>query len=372
MKIKFLLKLLIFTALYLLLNDRVTEVFSPKSFLDIPNLNQIVDKNWLSTMHGGFYSEKKDSIDVVFIGSSQVFCDINPNLIWNEYGITTYNFAAHRQEPGTSYYYLRQMFETQSPKVVVVDFYMNGVEKLDADEKSAAHYNFDFMKKDLIRAQAIWDRTGENRLETYFPIILYNQRWKELSKDDLLFQPVRHDFLKGSFLYMDENHWEGSFRNPDEALPEYILPDETIHWLNAIQQLCEEHDCECLFMKTPVVISGYDKFSKMSETEFYAYIEALSKYCNEHNMAFLDTNKYIQDMGLNYKNDFVDNIHLNWNGQQKFSAFLGKYLQETYHLENQKGRPGFEQWDADYEQLIFYTDNFWELHNKLEEEYKKN
>ena len=88
-------------------------------------------------MRGGFYSEKKNSMDVVFVGSSQIFCDFNPNVIWKELGITSYDFSAHRQDPGPSYYYLKQMFETQSPKVVVIDLYLFGDDYLDCTDLKA-------------------------------------------------------------------------------------------------------------------------------------------------------------------------------------------------------------------------------------------
>lgn len=365
MKLKAFFKLILFTAGFLLINNRLTEIFAIKQFPPIiANVNSLADQQWLGTMRGGFYSEKKNSIDVVFVGSSQIFCDINPNVLWNEYGITSYDFSAHRQDPGTSYYYLKQMFETQSPKLVVIDLYSNGEINLDDSDLASAHYNFDHMKKDIYRTEAIWNRTKTHRLETFFPIMMYNQRWKELGKDELFFKPVKHDFLKGAFLYMAENQWEGSYRDmpEDSELPGYTLPEQTVHWLNAILDLCKKHNCEVLFIKTPVCIFGYDYASQMTDLVFYSYIRELERYCEKNGISFLNMIRLVDEIGLDYRTDFVDSIHLNWYGMEKFSVYLGKYLQETYGLENHKDDPGMEQWDEDYAQMRYYTDNFSELY----------
>ena len=362
-KIKAFIKLIIFTAGLILINDRLTEIFAVKEFDPIiPNVNSMIDKNWLATMRGGFYSEKKNSMDVVFVGSSQIFCDFNPNVIWKELGITSYDFSAHRQDPGTSYYYLKQMFETQSPKVVVIDLYLFGDDYLDCTDLKAGHYNFDYMKKDLYRIQGIWNRVGDTRLETLFPIMYYNQRWKEITMEDILFKPVQHDFLKGTFLYMNENQWSGGFRGMPEDLPDYKLPEQGITWLHKIMELCEKHNCECLFIKTPLTLYGFDHFSNMQDIDFYAYIQALTKYCEDNNIPFMNMIGMEDEIGLDWYTDYNDSVHLNWNGQQKMSVFMGKYLMDKYHLESKKGLPGYEQWDEDYEKMRYYTDNFQDLY----------
>ena len=109
MKIKLILKLILFVSGLLLINDRLSVILSPKSFPPkVPNVNSLVDKNWLATMRGGFYNEKPNTIDIVFIGSSKIFCNLNPNIIWNQYGITSYDFSGHMQDLGTSYYFLQR------------------------------------------------------------------------------------------------------------------------------------------------------------------------------------------------------------------------------------------------------------------------
>ena len=64
----------------------------------------------------GFYDEPEKSLDVVFIGSSHIYCDVDPLYLWKNYGITSYDFSMASQTVDNSY--LQEVFKIQCPKVV--------------------------------------------------------------------------------------------------------------------------------------------------------------------------------------------------------------------------------------------------------------
>lgn len=330
----------------------LTMVFNLKTYDLIPCVNALIDPNILCDKQNGFYSLEKNSLDVVFIGSSAIHGNINPNLIWNEYGITSYDFSSDKQELGTTYYYLQQMFETQSPKVVVIDIYLDGSEKSIAAEQ--AHFSFDHMKNDIYKAQAIWTRSQDNLMEMYFPIIAYHDRWSELNKSDFEYRPNQPSLLKGSFIFMERYDTEGP-EIPDE-IPVQQLSERTLHWLDSIRLLCEKNNTPLVFIKTPFTFYN----------DHYQYYAAVEEYSQEYGIPFLFLNKMIDEVGIDFKTDFGDIVHLNWLGQVKFSSYLGKYLQENYHIENKKGLPEYAQWDEDFREMMYYVSNFWELYPKLE------
>ena len=362
MKIKLILKLIIFVSGLLLINDRLSVILSPKSFPPkVPNVNSLVDKNWLATMRGGFYNEKPNTIDIVFIGSSKIFCNLNPNIIWNQYGITSYDFSGHMQDLGTSYYFLQQMFEKQSPKVVLIDVFLDGSGFVY--NSSNAHHNFDFMNHDFIRTKAILNRSPSftNTLELLIPTLIYHQRWKELTQDDVFYKINQHDFLKGSFIFMRTLSEEGENKVITTGLPKKTLPEKTIHWINAIQELCRKNNCQCIFINTPFLIASKVDYLDWSDVEFYAYLSAFQKYCEENDLMFMNFVGLENEIGLNYADDYSDIYHMNWKGQEKFSLYISKYLQEKFRFENKKGQPGYEQWDQDYDKMRYYIDNYFEL-----------
>lgn len=349
---KLFFRLILFCAGLILIISRLTDILTLKEYKVGPNVNVLINKSMLCEKQDGFYSLEDDCLDVVFLGSSNIHCNVNPNVIWNDYGITSYNYSCDQQELGTTYYYLKQVFETQSPKVVVIDVMSNGAEEII--DTTQAHFAFDHMKNDRYRIEAIWKRTREARMELFFPIIAYHGRWKELTENDYRYKRNQHNILNGSFIYMVEGEMDRP--NIPDSIPETQLPEKTKYWLDSIMDLCENNDCECVFIKTPYTIYV---------EEWFSYYNAVEKYCQSKNVIFLNLNNSVDDIGLDFSKDYADFGHMNWNGQKKLSDYLGYYLTFNYNLESKHGNPQYIQWDEDYEYMMEYVDNFedkWEEH----------
>ena len=70
-----------------------------------------------------FYQNPKNSIDVLFIGSSHVHNGIDISLLYKEYGISSYDFSSSGQPLPTSYFYVKEALKTQKPKLIIFDSY---------------------------------------------------------------------------------------------------------------------------------------------------------------------------------------------------------------------------------------------------------
>ena len=69
----------------------------------------------------GFYSEPKNSLDVVFLGASDVFTDFSSGLAYDQFGFTSYPFAQDAN-PGIIYQsQLREVINRQNPQKIVVE-----------------------------------------------------------------------------------------------------------------------------------------------------------------------------------------------------------------------------------------------------------
>ena len=64
------------------------------------------------------YRQPKDSIDVIFLGSSKVYCDIATGVLWDNYGIAAFDLGGAEAPSWVSYYQLKEALKTQRPKVV--------------------------------------------------------------------------------------------------------------------------------------------------------------------------------------------------------------------------------------------------------------
>lgn len=68
-----------------------------------------------------FLLEEEDSIDVLFFGSSVVYCDVIPAVLWEESGLRSYVMAGPEQPLSVTWQYIRQASKTQAPRAVVVE-----------------------------------------------------------------------------------------------------------------------------------------------------------------------------------------------------------------------------------------------------------
>ena len=71
----------------------------------------------------GFYSLPKNTLDIVFIGTSHLYYGIVPMKLWEDYGITSYVLAQQQQIIECSYAYINEVLKYQSPKLIVLDIY---------------------------------------------------------------------------------------------------------------------------------------------------------------------------------------------------------------------------------------------------------
>ena len=53
-----------------------------------------------------FYSIEEDSLDYIGVGSSHMYCTINPLEVWKESGVTGFVLATQQQPLAATYHYI--------------------------------------------------------------------------------------------------------------------------------------------------------------------------------------------------------------------------------------------------------------------------
>ena len=51
---------------------------------------------------------------------------------------------------------------------------------------------------------------------------------------------------------------------------------------------------------------------------------------------------------MDYNRDFIDQTHLNGNGAEKLTKYLGAYMESAYSLNDYRGEAAYEQWEQSY------------------------
>ena len=303
--------------------------------------------DWPSTStFAGFYQMDKNSVDVLFFGSSHGVSSFIPQEIYDQYGICSYNLSSEQQNPFVSYYWLKEACKYQTPKAVVLESFIffpyNGAEALNSSE-SCTRYAFDAMRYSDIKAEAIadielYDKNQDARTY-YWTNKRFHTRIKgNLGENDFLFSEIEsHNDMKG---YSCLNQHCGlefvPFAADDsvEAVPMVPLMEE---YVIKIVEYCRENHIDLIIVSTP------------SQGQTQGHNKSLRSFCKEHDVEYVDfnMNTIYASIAYNFANDNYDGGHLAYWGAIKVSDYLGTFLQK-------RGVPAKSdpQWE---ESRVFYN-----------------
>lgn len=307
-----------------------SRVFIPKWLDNKDNMH-----TWITR---GFYEEEKNSLDVLFLGNSDVYRGISPIILWDDHGIASYAYTASGQRLWTAYYMLKEALLYQKPKVVVFD--VDAV--FSNNDSSKANYRkaFDNMKNNKVKYEAINDKiykfTFEEKISFYFPIIRYHSRYNELTKEDFKYAFYNYHFAyKGLDMVTRIKPYKNGYDYMQKT-KDVEISDKVKKYLDGIVKLCKDNNVELIFTELPSATSW-----NLSKSE------VISKYAKENNIKFIDLNKE-EIEGFDWKTDTCDGgDHLNVFGAEKVTRYLGKYLTSNYQFINHKSDTKYKQWIID-------------------------
>lgn len=268
----------------------------------------------------GFYGEKKNSIDVFAVGNSDLYSAFNPLQLWKEHGNTSYVSAEPQQNIVGAYYLLKEFLTVQKPKLVI----------LEVDEL--------FTKGDTDDVDDLISKT----LRTSLPVFEYHSRWKDLSKDDFFnesFYEARQE-TKGYIYHSDVKPFKGSYMSKKRKRKMSFVSET---YLDKFVKLARDNGAEVMFTVYPSATTWTrDKYQTISE------------YSEANNIRFLDFNIINNaDTGFDWLTDSRDGgNHLNFNGATKMTAYVGRYINKNYKLNDYRNNPEFSQWNDDYDSFM--------------------
>lgn len=321
----------------------LSPVFTPKFFGLWPTTATV----------NGFYALEDDSIDVLFLGSSQIMTAVSPMQIYEETGITSYNLGTEQQSMLSTYYLLKEALKTQKPKVVVLEihflFTYNHETPVNSDEQFVRK-TFDYMKWSSNKWEAV--RTlcaldDDHSLKSYLlPFLRYHDRWSDLSKEDFTytFQDKSNPFKGFSLTTEFDNSYTFSGYLPEDIPSTIELPETMLTYFNKIVSLCKENGISLVLMKTP---RGDGSF----QAERHNTIQPIA---DENNLVFIDFNEkaLFDEIGYNTATDYLDSTHVNYFGAKKITHYLASYLSSEYSLEDKRNKTGYETWNKDLETYL--------------------
>ncbi|MGN1113375.1 MAG: hypothetical protein ACI4RP_09235 [Acutalibacteraceae bacterium] len=310
----------------------------------------------------GFYLEDRDSLDVVFIGASEVYSGFSSAYAYKRFGFTSYPFATQCNIISNYKSQIKEVIKRQHPKLIVVE--LNGAlysdnEELD-DEVNFRNY-VDNIPLDRDKVQIVKDYAPENELEYYLPIVKYHTVWYDWPSDDLnwslatIQDAIRgHNLLKGAKnrteVFIPDEEIYNSYLQYDEQRNE--LTEKSEYYLRDMLKFCKsENITNIVFTRFPhiVVEKHLGRFHRGNTA---------GDIVEEYGYDFLNFEKDFEDTGLDTSNDFYDIDHLNIYGQQKFTEYLGSILCEDYGVTK---RELTDSQKAEWDESTRYYDAFYKF-----------
>ncbi|MDO4489206.1 MAG: hypothetical protein Q4B67_09000 [Eubacteriales bacterium] len=306
-----------------------------------------------------FYEQDKDSVDVLILGSSHAFENINTGVLWDEYGMSSYIMGGSLQNMWNTYFYLREALKTQTPKVIVLEGYGLVLPEEDVFDSTIIKNTFGLKwsrnKVDAIKASVPRERWAE----FFLSYVQYHNRYKELAKED---------FLPDQGYNYYEN-WKGfvcnmetvSFERPDVSglTKRGLIPEKTENYYRMVLELAKAEGIPVM-----VVIAPY---AGITDDEQEKYLTA-AMVAAEYDVPFLNCNTLYDEIGIDFDSDIGDRDHLNLRGNVKFTKFLGSYLKGSFDIPDHRGDMAYGSWEknADYIRQMIYDKELSELTRREE------
>lgn len=287
----------------------------------------------------GLKEEKKDSIDVVYIGGSAAFVYWEPLKAYNDCGFTSYDLATNTIQAENILAYVKYAQQYQKPDLYVIgarafQYYSeNGNEsglRLTSDSLDVGMNKFSLIHEYLQN-----HKLDVDPLSLYLELTKYHTNYEALSNATawhLIDNTEKCDYkgclIQSKWCYLQEPQ---DFKTDQRA--DLLENDEKV--LQKLLNYFDENDLNALFVVCPYSITK----------EQYAKYNTIKDIVTSHGYQFLNANDYYREMNLDFSVDFYNINHVNAIGAEKYTVFFEKYILENYELPDHRGDTDYVEWE---------------------------
>ncbi len=268
----------------------------------------------------------ENSVDALFIGSSQMFCTIDAQRLTEEHGISFFDYGASGQEFAATKYYFDTALQRQRPRLVMLETCSALVEGKYVGSDALA-WNYTAMPASAEKFWSLYEILNGDiprSLEyTFTPIIEYHDRWKSLNHNDFSYLLDPRGFSADTLRrrgFLPREHVESGLSialasdSPGKATQ---APARNVETIRYIMKRCEAIGAKLVLFKSP----DCDWTRSSSDS-----VKALAK---ELSLTYLDLNEHAEEIGLDVSKDFYNARHLNTYGAEKTTKWIVPFLKDN-------------------------------------------
>ena len=274
----------------------------------------------------GFYLEDDDSIDVAFIGSSEVYSGYSASYAYARSGFTSYPIATRSNTVRNYLTCVKEAVRTQHPKLIVIE--INGVLYNDTylnDETFLRSYADNIPLNDN-KLELVDRWLPELKTEFIFPLIKYHTVWESDNWGLDWGLSVIVDRFRGYNLLKGMKNMAAVYSPQEEVLNDQLssydaqpLSDQSQTSFIELLDYCRDNELNVLFVRFPHVV--HKKMLLRYERSL-----AAAELVRSYGFTYLGLDEEYGEIGLDLSKDFYNAEHLNVYGQQKLTAYLCDYM----------------------------------------------
>ncbi|MBQ2062208.1 MAG: hypothetical protein II458_05980 [Oscillospiraceae bacterium] len=279
----------------------------------------------------GFYQEPKNTIDVLLLGSCNMYSSFSPVMMYERDGITSYNLSCPDQEMSTTYHYIKEALKRQKPKVVVVEALFLMQQTHTGNREKYNRFALDYMPLSWNKIALAWetartesammpqyDSTASSRALTFAsymcPLLRYHNR-TDLTDEDVTYfaENEFYSYYKGGVpLY--------SYTRNDGNRTFAVFNEKTIcpsaeKYFPKIKELCDKNGIALIVAKSP-------NYARWGHDDSYTAVAR--EFAESYGVPFVDMHAPENNNFEDY--DYGQDINLNVYGMRKFTYTLADYL----------------------------------------------
>ena len=291
----------------------------------------------MATVEKSVNMDTCDDCDVAFIGSSHVYRGINPQQIYDEYGLTGVNLATSSQTVTGSYWMMRAYLKNHHPQAVVVDMFPAPEGAKNAymlwtmhEYDPLKHFAYADLKNDA------FDMNDANRF------LAYRTAYDSIDKSDF-------DFVAGRG-HLISDRWFNAVYSKTLVLSEEDVQsayaqeitydmDRQLSYAQKMIELAKQKDTKLVFDIGPYMI-------RQGDLEFFSRLSALAE---ENGIDYINFNMD-GPVAFELATDYSDTGgHLSYEGGLKYTAYLGDYLRNAMGIVHDPDKRISDDWEENRE-----------------------
>lgn len=292
---------------------------------------------------GDFYALPKNSLDIVFLGSSHSYCTFDPEIFDKELGTSSFQMGMPLQHMDATYFTLLEILNYQKPKLVVLEVYWDMLD--DKIESKQATMLF----------QVLNNKELENRyIKEVFPLsekVKFKTNIFKYQKDYFAFknnemkksfknkfsvndktvekQQGTEEYRSKGYTYCDYNMLPdefdktNQFRNFDAK--NWKIDETQKQYLQNIIDLCKNNDIKIVLVTAPIANVSFDYIKNNYEN----INSVFNNIADNNNLYYIDYNIINKEEKLLTNDNFRDDAHLNHSGVEIVDNHFIKWLKNN-------------------------------------------